>query len=188
MTVQVHTYDAETGRTGGGTFNTATKSGTQRVARQRLLPEPSEVGHGAATSSRARRRPLPDTYFHLGGGGFGGPIIQQPHVLLVLGRRLRLQHHAQRQRCGCRPTREKAGRLLADASTPRGALRGHLRSAHRRRQRQRPPAVPRQHHSRQPHQPGGAGKMLELPADRRLATSATATRTATASPRSTTAR
>ena len=28
VNVQVHTYDAETGRTGGGTFNVATKSGT----------------------------------------------------------------------------------------------------------------------------------------------------------------
>ena len=46
VAVQVHTYDAETGRTGGGIFNTATKSGGNSFARQRLLPDASALGHG----------------------------------------------------------------------------------------------------------------------------------------------
>ena len=36
MKVQVHTYDAEMGRTGGGVMNMAAKSGAQRVPRLRL--------------------------------------------------------------------------------------------------------------------------------------------------------
>ena len=40
--VQVHTYDAEMGRTGGGVLNTTAKSGVELVPRLGLLPEPSE--------------------------------------------------------------------------------------------------------------------------------------------------
>ncbi len=42
--VQVHTYDAEMGRTGGGVFNTTLKSGTQLVPRQRVHPGPTDLG------------------------------------------------------------------------------------------------------------------------------------------------
>ena len=49
----------------------------QRLARQRLLPDPPAVGRRRTTSSRScAGQPLPETYFHLGGGGFGGPIIK----------------------------------------------------------------------------------------------------------------
>ena len=60
--------------------------------------------------------PMPDTYFHLGGGGFGGPVVQKPHVLLVRHRELRLEHHAQRRASRADRARE-GGRLLAVAST-----------------------------------------------------------------------
>src|SRR3954453_5737556 len=72
--VQVHTYDAEMGRTGGGVFNTTLRSGTNQY-------------HGSAFS---QTRPLsleknnyfsdlagldkPNNPYYLGGGGFGGPI------------------------------------------------------------------------------------------------------------------
>ena len=35
--VQVHTYDAEMGRTGGGVFNTTAKSGIEHVPRLGVL-------------------------------------------------------------------------------------------------------------------------------------------------------
>ena len=51
VNVQVHTYDAETGRTGGGTFNVGRQVGHEQLARQRLLPEPAEMGRRRTTSS-----------------------------------------------------------------------------------------------------------------------------------------
>ena len=42
--VQVHTYDAEMGRTGGGVFNTTLQVRRQRAARHRLLPDPPDLG------------------------------------------------------------------------------------------------------------------------------------------------
>ena len=72
--MQVHTYDAETGRTGGGTFNTSAKSGTNEWHGSGFYQ--NRPKWGMAQNYFARPAPLPDTYFNLGGGGFGGPIIR----------------------------------------------------------------------------------------------------------------
>ena len=72
MKVQVHTYDAEMGRTGGGVFNATAKSGTNEF-------------HGSAfyrTQPTAllqqnfflRGQPKADQYSRIPGYGFGGPI------------------------------------------------------------------------------------------------------------------
>ncbi len=74
VAVQVHTYDAETGRTGGGTFNTAAKSGTNEWHGSGFYQ--NRPKWGMAQNYFARPAPLPDTYFNLGGGGIGGPIIR----------------------------------------------------------------------------------------------------------------
>ena len=44
LKVQVHTYDAEMGRTGGGVFNVTAKLGHQQFPRHRLLPDPPDLG------------------------------------------------------------------------------------------------------------------------------------------------
>ena len=57
--VQVHTYDAEMGRTGGGVLNTTAKSGVEFVPRLGLFPEPSERADRPAVlqpDSRHRER------------------------------------------------------------------------------------------------------------------------------------
>jgi hypothetical protein len=78
VNVQVHQYDAETGRTGGGTFNVATKSGGNQWHGSGFYQ--TRPKWGATNNFFAARanppQPLPDTYFHEGGGGFGGPIIR----------------------------------------------------------------------------------------------------------------
>ena len=74
VNVQLHTYDAETGRTGGGTYNVppdraaASTRGALSIncGRARWLP---------TTSSRARRLAEGRHYFHNSGGGIGGPIV-----------------------------------------------------------------------------------------------------------------
>ena len=61
--VQVHTYDAEMGRTGGGVFNTTLRVGRQQPARHRLRPDPPDLGpdqqllqrEGRARASRTAR-------------------------------------------------------------------------------------------------------------------------------------
>ena len=79
VNVQVHTYDAEMGRTGGGMFNVTTKSGTNAVPRQRLLPDAPGLGRERKLL-RGEDRPskeesgLSETYYRLYGGGVGRTI------------------------------------------------------------------------------------------------------------------
>ncbi len=72
--VQVHTYDAEMGRTGGGVFNTTFKSGTNTYRGSALFQNRPKWGQGKFFFSR--NQPKPDTYFYLGGGSLGGPIVK----------------------------------------------------------------------------------------------------------------
>jgi hypothetical protein len=78
VAVQVHTYDAETGRTGGGTFNVAAKSGSNEWHGSGFYQNRPRWGMANNFfSARANPPvPLPETYFHLGGGAFGGPVIR----------------------------------------------------------------------------------------------------------------
>jgi len=80
--VQVTTYDAEMGRTGGGVFNMTGKSGANawhgsllgqnRPAKTRSLSyfarKACELGTGSCEK--------PDTYFYLYAGSIGGPIVK----------------------------------------------------------------------------------------------------------------
>lgn len=78
--IQVSTYDAEMGRTGGGVFNLASKSGTNtwhgsllgqaRPGGLRALSFFGQKACDADPSACAK----PDTYFYLYAGSLGGPI------------------------------------------------------------------------------------------------------------------
>ncbi len=78
VNVQVHQYDAETGRTGGGTFNVATKSGSNEWHGSGFYQ--TRPRWGASNNFFAEhatpKQELPETYFHEGGGGVGGPIFR----------------------------------------------------------------------------------------------------------------
>ena len=93
VAVQVHQYDAETGRTGGGTFNVATRSGTNRLAGSGFYQNRPRWGSRTTSSPRRNGVPLPQTYYHLGGGGVGGPIVRNRTFFWYAMRRLRLEHH-----------------------------------------------------------------------------------------------
>ena len=71
--VQVSTYDAEMGRTGGGVFNTVGKSGSNVWHGSALMQNRPEWGAGKFFF--AQNLPKPNTYFWLYGGSFGGPIV-----------------------------------------------------------------------------------------------------------------
>jgi trimeric autotransporter adhesin len=86
--VQVHTYDAEMGRTGGGVFNSTLRSGTNSFhgtgfyQTRPIWAEKnnyfSDIGRQVAVSngdvSTAQKLDKPNNPYNLGGGGFGGPI------------------------------------------------------------------------------------------------------------------
>jgi len=76
VAVQVHLYDAEAGRTGGGTFNVATKSGTNDWHGSGFYQTRPRWGMANNFFSNKEGQPLPNTYYHLGGGGFGGPVMR----------------------------------------------------------------------------------------------------------------
>jgi hypothetical protein len=75
--VQVNTFDAEMGRTGGGVFNTNAKSGTNDWHGSGLIQ--SRPGWGAANGWFANRSGIPldrNFAYYLGGGSVGGPAVK----------------------------------------------------------------------------------------------------------------
>ena len=76
VNVQVHTYDAETGRTGGGIFNSAAKSGGNSWHGSGFYQTRPRWGMANNFFAERAGTPLPETYFHLGGGAIGGPIVR----------------------------------------------------------------------------------------------------------------
>jgi hypothetical protein len=74
--VQVSTYDAEMGRTGGGVFNTVGKSGSNTWHGSALYQNRPSWGLGKAYFVKKSGRDKPESYFHLYGGSFGGPIAK----------------------------------------------------------------------------------------------------------------
>src|SRR5437762_5647174 len=74
--VQVHTYDAEMARTGGGTFNTTAKSGTNNFHGSAFYQtRPISLESNNFFSQKAGL-PKPNNPYYLGGGAVGGPIIK----------------------------------------------------------------------------------------------------------------
>ena len=79
--VQVHTYDAEMGRTGGGVFNVTAKSGTNAFHgsgfyQTRPVWGQSENFFNEKAGLSKEETGLADAYYRLYGGGVGGPIVQ----------------------------------------------------------------------------------------------------------------
>ena len=77
--VQVHTYDAEMGRTGGGVFNVTARSGTNEFHgsgfyQTRPVWGVDENFFVKKQGLSKEESGLSSTYYRLYGGGFGGPI------------------------------------------------------------------------------------------------------------------
>ena len=78
--VQVHTYDAEMGRTGGGVFNTTGRIGTNEFHGSGFFQTRPVWGQSlnyftAQAGGTKARSGLSDAYYRLYGGGGGGPIV-----------------------------------------------------------------------------------------------------------------
>ena len=79
--VQVSTYDAEMGRTGGGVFNMTGKSGANSwhgsiLGQNRPKFGQSLLYFAQKTCDDGGSCEKPDTYFYLYGGSIGGPIVK----------------------------------------------------------------------------------------------------------------
>src|SRR5947207_8209552 len=79
--VQVHTYDSEMGRTGGGVFNVTAKSGTNAYHgsgfyQTRPVWGQSENFFNAVAGLTKEESGLAAAYYRLYGGGVGGPIVK----------------------------------------------------------------------------------------------------------------
>src|SRR5215470_14542413 len=72
--VQVSTYDAEMGRTGGGVFNATAKSGGNDWHGSGVFQNRPSFASSQLYFARKANDPKPDTYYYLYGGSFGGPI------------------------------------------------------------------------------------------------------------------
>src|SRR5215468_12427523 len=90
LKVQVHTYDAEMGRTGGGVFNVTARSGTNSMhgtgffqtrpiwgqTNNYFSQIVSDTAAAKGDSVTAAKNAKPNSPYYLGGGGVGGPIIK----------------------------------------------------------------------------------------------------------------
>jgi hypothetical protein len=74
--VQVNTYDAEAGRSGGGVFNTTGRSGGNEWHGSGFYQTRPKATVGKLFFEKINKSPKADTFFHLGGGSFGGPIVK----------------------------------------------------------------------------------------------------------------
>ena len=74
--MQVHTYDAEMGRTGGGVFNTTLKSGTNAFRGNGFYQVRPIWGQTNNYFSEIAGRPKPESPYRLAGGAVGGPIVK----------------------------------------------------------------------------------------------------------------
>jgi hypothetical protein len=74
--VQVNTYDAEMGRTGGGVFNATAKSGTNSVHGSAFFQTRPNWGTANDYFSKRAGVAKPDFNHYLWGGSLGGPITK----------------------------------------------------------------------------------------------------------------
>jgi trimeric autotransporter adhesin len=79
--VQVHTYDSEMGRTGGGVFNVTARSGSNAYHgsgfyQTRPVWGQSQNFFDAVRNKTKEESGLADAYYRLYGGGAGGPVVK----------------------------------------------------------------------------------------------------------------
>ncbi len=76
MKVQVHTYDAEMGRTGGGVMNMAARSGANAFHGAGYTVFRPESLVSQLLIPKLQKQPNQPEYWRDGGGGGGGPIVK----------------------------------------------------------------------------------------------------------------
>src|SRR5215813_11720167 len=85
MKVQVHTYDAETGRTGGGVMNMTAKSGANAFHGSAYTVLRPERFVNELLIPKLQGQPNVPEYWRDGGGGVGGPIVKDKTFFWLAG-------------------------------------------------------------------------------------------------------
>ena len=83
--VQVHTYDAEMGRTGGGVLNTTAKSGSNSWRGSGFFQNRPNALIGPLFFNQIRNIENSPQFWRSAGGGFGGPIIHSKTFFWAAG-------------------------------------------------------------------------------------------------------
>ena len=83
--VQVHTYDAEMGRTGGGVLNTTAKSGSNAFRGSGFFQNRPNALIGPLFFNQIRNIENSPQFWRAFGGGFGGPVIRGKTFFWVAG-------------------------------------------------------------------------------------------------------
>ena len=84
--VQVHTYDSEMGRTGGGVFNTAAKSGSNSFRGSAFyLTRPNSLDRRQFLQRDPRAGDATNSIWRSAGGGVGGPLIRNKTFFWLAG-------------------------------------------------------------------------------------------------------
>ena len=83
--IQVHTYDAEMGRTGGGVLNTTAKSGANSWRGSGFFQNRPNGLIGPLFFNQIRDVENSPQFWRAAGGGFGGPVIHNKTFFWVAG-------------------------------------------------------------------------------------------------------
>ncbi|HEX8031775.1 MAG TPA: TonB-dependent receptor [Vicinamibacterales bacterium] len=83
--VQVHTYDAEMGRTGGGVLNTTAKSGSNTFRGSAFYQGRPNALIGPLFFNQIRNIENSPQFWRSFGGGFGGPVLQNKTFFWAAG-------------------------------------------------------------------------------------------------------
>jgi hypothetical protein len=83
--VQVHTYDAEMGRTGGGVLNTTARSGSNVFRGSGFFQNRPNALIGPLFFNQIRDIENQPQFWRSAGGGFGGPIVKGKTFFWVAG-------------------------------------------------------------------------------------------------------
>jgi len=83
--VQVHTYDAEMGRTGGGVLNTSAKSGANVFRGSAFYQGRPNALIGPLFFNQIRNIENAPQFWRAAGGGFGGPVVHNKTFFWVAG-------------------------------------------------------------------------------------------------------
>ena len=76
VSVQVNTYDASFGRSGGGVFNATHRAGTNRWSGSGLVRNRPDWGLANTYFASQANLPRPSSYNYLWAGALGGPIVR----------------------------------------------------------------------------------------------------------------
>ncbi len=159
VSVQVNTYDASFGRSGGGVFNATHRAGTNRWSGSGLVRNRPDWGLANTYFASQANLPRPSSYNYLWAGAAGGPIVRGRTFVFATTEGYKTREIREIGVDAADGPRAD-GRFLAKCRRL-GSTDRHLRSAHDPSQSGQsrtvhPGSLPGQRHPRRAHRSRGA--------------------------------